>query len=121
MSGVDNKIVGLTFKEIIVSHDDYVVDFKTIDGRNFRMYHIQDCCEGVSFSEIVGDLNDIIGSEILSYEEVSDKNEGNEGNDNSFTWTFYKFSTIKGSVTLRWYGTSNGYYSERVDFDEVTQ
>mgnify|MGYP005865371085 CR=1 FL=1 len=37
----------------------------------------------------------------------------------SYTWTFYRFATAKGHVTVRWLGTSNGYYSKRATFDEV--
>lgn len=93
--------------------------FEMDDGDKFVMYHQQDCCENVNLEEIIGDLDDLIGSPILEAEDSSNSEEGKYGD--SETWTFYKLSTIKGSVTLRWYGTSNGYYSESVDLYKLTR
>ena len=95
--------------------------------------HDQDCCESVVIEDICGDLGDLVGHPILMAEEVSsvkppenvtkqrdiEKAEA-KANDvyywgiDSETWTFYKFGTIKGSVTVRFHGSSNGYYSESV-------
>ena len=82
------------------------------------MSHYQDCCEQVYIEDIVGDINDVVGSPILLAEEAI-SHDDDKGNFESITWTFYHLSTIKGGVTIRWCGSSNGYYSESVDFERV--
>lgn len=88
--------------------------FKCSNGNIFIMYHSQECCESVEIEDICGDLNSIIGSPLLMAEEVVSNIEGSGG-----TWTFYKLATINGYVTIRWLGSSNGYYSETVDFAKL--
>lgn len=98
--------------------DDIVgLIFTTIKGEKYKLYHNQDCCEYVYLEDICGDLDDLIGMPLLQAEETNCKVEGND--DYHRTWTFYKFATIIGSVTLRWLGESNGYYSEHVDFERM--
>lgn len=91
------------------------------DGTKFVMYHSQECCETVSIDDVCGDVEDLLGTPILKAEEVcSDASDvEREDADCSATWTFYHIHTIKGTVTIKWYGTSNGYYSESADFKRV--
>ncbi len=91
------------------------IRFERMDGRVFWLVHEQDCCESVNIESIVGDLSDLEGEPILLAEESTREATKAEAAD-SGTWTFYKFATRKGYVDIRFFGESNGYYSERVDF-----
>lgn len=95
--------------------------FECSDGSKYRMYHEQDCCESVLIEDICGDVNSLIGNPLTMAEDISNT-MGNPAVDewtDSCTWTWYKFATVKGYVTIRWYGESNGYYSESVDFEKM--
>ena len=102
----------------VVNDKNQQLTFTTAEGEIFVAYHSQDCCENVEIEDIEGNLEDLIGTPILMAEiETNSKLDfGKEIEDDSFTWTFYRLATNKGYVTVRWLGTSNGYYSEEVSF-----
>lgn len=102
--------------ELILSNSD----------ESFKFYHNQDCCEDVSLEDYDNDLDVLCNTPILNVDIAtncenpkSSKHSWDDDEiryDESSTWTFYKFATAKGHITFRWYGSSNGYYSEEVDF-----
>lgn len=95
--------------------------FTLDNGTRFRMRHAQECCEDVYIHDIAGDFADICNAPILMAEEsVSSEHPPADMDDECFRWTFYKFATIKGYVTIRWAGASNGYYGVSVDFEHVS-
>ena len=111
-----NELIGKTLVQCTGAVGDEEITFKTDSGRTFRMFHEQDCCETVRVEDICGEMSDLVGSPIVQAEENSNSSETWDG---SKTWTFYRLATAKGQVVIRWLGESNGYYSERVSFDEV--
>ena len=113
---VKEILLGQTLIGVMDKGDEIV--FVTDRGKVYKLLHTQECCENVSVEDIAGDLRDIVDSPLLTAEEISNKLPIKE-DDVSGTWTFYKFATRKGSVTIRFYGSSNGYYYERVDFVEI--
>jgi hypothetical protein len=113
-----SDLIGLTFSSVSVAADKETMTFEADDGRAWKFYHAGDCCETVAIEDVIGDLSDLVGSPLVMADESTNKDNPPENAD-SWTWTFYKFATAKGYVTVRWLGQSNGYYSEQVDFARV--
>jgi hypothetical protein len=105
------------------------IEFGFANGFKLSIGHEQSCCETVELEldcfQQLKDM-DLIGTKLYFIEVVDNAKFvenyeiGNVYNDNSHTWTFYNLKFLKGyggiiDVQLRWLGTSNGYYSERVD------
>jgi hypothetical protein len=122
---VFNSMLGKTMVSVVGKAGGDEMIFTADDGKKFKFLHDQDCCESVDIVDIVGDLSDLEGSPIVEAEEVSNADDPSipptpeQQEYESQTWTFYRFSTVKGSVLVRWLGTSNGYYSEAVNFHET--
>ena len=113
-------LLGKVFKKIEITENEGAVIFHT-ENELFEMSHSQDCCENVYLDDIDGEIDILLDAPILFAEEVINRNESPEELKNkinewceSYTWTFYKIGTIKGSLTFRWFGESNGYYSENI-------
>jgi hypothetical protein len=115
------ELEGRTLSKIVGEIGDEEMCMYITDTNYVKMYHSQDCCESVSIEDIVGDLNDLVGTPLLMVEETSNSDDPapDDGFNDSYTWTYYRFRTIKGSVDIRWFGSSNGYYSEGVSIKVV--
>lgn len=110
-------MLGKTFVRAVGAVGDGDMLFETTEGGRFlfRVYERRIGDFSVTINDIVGDLEDLVGSPLLMAEEVSGYIGPELSYDASYTYTFYKFATLKGYVDVRWLGESNGYYSESVD------
>lgn len=110
---VFEDLLGKTITGVVFNGGEITFKF---GGTHYVMHHVLDGLEEVKLSDISGDVYSLIGNPLLKAEKVSEEGVMYGG---TFTWTFFKFATIKGDITICWYGESNGYYSEDVDFEEV--
>lgn len=98
------------------------VTIKFTDGTSLKFYHQQNCCETVLLEDFDTAPEHLINTNIISIEErkyLDSENAVKPLNDlaESYTWTFYIIKTSKFTMWMRWYGESNGWYSEEVDID----
>ena len=119
-----HELIGKTLQSVTQNGRDSI-DFESDTGARWKMYYEPDCCATCDIEDIVGDLKDLVGSPIVmaevatNHEDPKECSDAADMRDTSHTWTFYKLATVKGYVTIRWYGSSNGYYSETASFRRI--
>ena len=113
---MSTELVGKTLAKVEVIYLDYgvkpcLIRFIFTDSTKYVMCG-DDCGGGnhveVLVEDIDGDIQSLVGEKIELFECVSNAADVN----NELTWTFVKIRTNKDSITIRWYGDSNGYYSD---------
>jgi hypothetical protein len=117
-----SSLVGKTIAAIERNADS--VKFALESGEVYELSHQQDCCESVGIEDVTGNLEDLVGAPLLMADESSSNDwpvgtPKPEYEPESFTWTFYKFATIKGYVDIRFLGESNGYYGESAELCRI--
>jgi hypothetical protein len=101
---------------IVITCDKDTIIMRTNRG-TMKFLHHYECCEDVNIEDVNGNWDDLIGHPLLVAEERTSFVEDNADHDGIFGWTFYTFRGLNGSVDVRWYGTSNGYYGVGVDHE----
>jgi hypothetical protein len=114
------ELIGKTIVSVSISQSNNEIFFTTSDNETYKMYHDQDCCESVAIGSFEGNTEDLIGQKVIkANEEVDSSGEGEFGE--SSTTTKFFIESAKGRIEITWHGSSNGYYSESVNFQLMNQ
>ena len=116
-------LVGKTMMSVerTSKHGNDGIEFIDAEGDVWVVMHAQDCCESVDIDDIEGELQDLVGVPLTMSECVTQDGKHADaptspcGECDSSTWSFCKFATVNGYVTVRFFGESNGYYGETAD------
>jgi hypothetical protein len=113
-------LIGKTFHDFTLTNETFGLWLNGVEY--FELRHDQDCCEDVYIESIEGNIQDLLDSPLTMAEAISNDEADTNSSKTRRTqdveeWTFYKFATVKGYVTIRFYGTSNGYYSTGVGLE----
>ena len=107
---LEGKIIS-SIEGMKVGSEEIILTLNT--GEKFKISHDHDCCKSVRVEGLYGDISDLLNMEIIVANETSSNSHGSTGVD--LTWTYYQLGTMKGVVTIQWFGVSNGYWSDRVE------
>ena len=117
------SLVGEVLTHVDIDDKLGVIMLTTESGRVVKVFHDQDCCEHVYIDGFDGDMQSLVGKVLIEVEQKEFDKGDPPPNEYSESWTRteLRFRVDDATVISRWIGTSNGYYSEDVDFELISQ
>jgi hypothetical protein len=116
---LDIYFLGQEIVDIFVNHDKSEILLVNKWGGQCKLFHDYCCCEHFEFLDLdVDELYQTLYHKPITQVELVTKEKDDTKDDPQYgsgTWSYFKLSTNNGTVTLRGYGSSNGFYSEEPD------
>lgn len=99
------KVIG----SIICDKNGQFINFKTEDGYQYCMKHIQDENETCFIDEIDGKLENLIFKEVVNCEYRKESNV-----NNTVLFTNFKIEVDNAYVLIQWYSSGESYYNKDI-------
>lgn len=100
---------GKVIESIICDKDGQFINFKTEDGYQYSMKHIQDENEICYIYNIDGKLENLIFKEVVDCECRKESNANNE-----VLYTDFKIDVDNAYATIEWYSSGESYYNKDI-------
>lgn len=100
---------GKVIESIICDKDGQFINFKTEDGYQYSMKHIQDENEICYIDDIDGKLENLIFKEVVDCECRKESNANNE-----VLYTDFKIEVDNAYVIIEWYSSGESYYNKDI-------
>ena len=105
---------GKVIESIVCDKDGQFINFKTEDGYQYSMKHIQDENEICYIDNIDGKLENLIFKEVVDCEYRKDSTVNNE-----VLYTDFKIEVDNAYVTIKWYSSGESYYNKEIIIDKT--
>lgn len=100
---------GKVIESIVCDKDGQFINFKTEDGYQYSMKHIQDENEIYYIDNIDGKLENLIFKEVIDCECRKESNANNE-----VLYTDFKIEVDNAYATIEWYSSGESYYNKDI-------
>lgn len=100
---------GKVIESIVCDKDGQFINFKTEDGYQYSMKHIQDENEICYIDDIDGKLENLIFKEVVDCECRKESNANNE-----VLYTDFKIEVDNAYVIIEWYSSGESYYNKDI-------